>query len=229
MSTGGNQPNADVSMRKDSPRGSSPGLPLQRERRGSDRGNPPVAGEHNCHGLSGVSQLERSVLVRSPGSPLRHEGGGRRVRVRFSGGEQPRESVAACELENGGGHRELVRASARADGRRVVPREPRPEERSSRAQGGVPESDLGGLEMGMEMEEDPASAPVAHRGDGEDLEGAVTPAWFEDGKFQEALESLKGAPSKRGVRAHQQARACGQVINKSNEDDELCDIAVHRL
>ena len=210
MSTGGNQPNADVSMRKDSPRGSSPGLPLQRERRGSDRGNPPVAGGHNCHGLSGVSQLERSVLVRSPGSPLRHEGGGRRVRVRFSGGEQPRESVAACELENGGGHRELVRASARADGRRVVPREPRPEERSSRAQGGVPESDLGGLEMGMEMEEDPASAPVAHRGDGEDLEGAVTPAWFEDGKFQEALESLKGAPSKRGVRAHQQERVAAR-------------------
>jgi hypothetical protein len=70
MGTGGYQPSADVvahdglSMRTDSPRASSPGLPLQRERRDSDRGNPLVTGVHSRHGFSGASQLQGTALVR---------------------------------------------------------------------------------------------------------------------------------------------------------------------
>ena len=123
--------------------------------------------------------------------------------------------------------------SAMADGRRVTSREPRPAEEFAREHRDEPERDLGG--MGMEadgeasMEEDLASAPAAQQGDGEGMEGVASPAWFEDGKFQEALDNLQGAPSRRGGRAHQEARAQGRVINKSNEDDELRDIAVRRL
>ena len=70
MGTGGNQPSADVvahddlAMRTDSPRASSPGLPLQRARRDSDRGNPLVTGVHSRHGFSGASQLQGTALVR---------------------------------------------------------------------------------------------------------------------------------------------------------------------
>ena len=155
MGTGGNQHSADVvahddlAMRTDSPRASSPGLPLQRERRDSDRGNPLVTGVHSRHGFSGASQLQGTALVRSPGSPSRHGGGGRRVRARRAGGEQPREAVAASELEDG--VRERAARSGGQDGQLGE------RGRESRDSSGM-ESEA---DRNVRMEENLAPAPAA--------------------------------------------------------------------
>jgi hypothetical protein len=81
----------------------------------------------------------------------------------------------------------------------------------------------------VRMEENLAPAPAAWQRAGEGGAGGGAPAWFEDGQFQQALDSLQDAPSQRGGRAHQNARVLGRVINKSDEDDELRNVAVHRL
>jgi hypothetical protein len=131
MSSGGSQPNADVGVREGSPGVHPPGLPPSRERRGSDRRNPPAADIHFRCGSSGVNQPERPVLVRPPWSPHRHE---------TASGHVPGGAQGELSMNRGG-------ASAMADGRRVTFREPRPAEEFAHEHRGEPGRDLGRLQM----------------------------------------------------------------------------------
>ena len=131
MSSGGSQPNADVGVREGSPGVHPPGLPPSRERRGSDRRNPPAADIHFRCGSSGVNQPERPVLVRPPWSPHRHE---------TASGHVPGGAQGELSMNRGG-------ASAMADGRRVTFREPRPAEEFAQEHRGEPGRDLGRLQM----------------------------------------------------------------------------------